>query len=565
LLWLGTTLPALGADIQVPTGTSINDALAGAGPGDRVLVQAGTYQETVSLVAGVELRGGYDASFSEGSRDPQSNVTMIHGDGVRSCIVSGATVDSARVDGFLLRGAGGNPGGAIQVNGGSPVFSGNEISENRRSGVTGGAFIVGGSTARFENNVFRDNSTSGSGGAFRIENSAPEICGNTFEGNVARNAGGALFVFNSTVACSSNTIRDGLAGNGGGGAFCFQECPDGGIVKDTVIEDCEAGHGGAILIRDESQVSFEGTSIRRCSATAASGGYGGGVFVTWFSGLSMTDARFEDCSATTSGGGLYSFRSDLRLTGSDASSATSAAAFVNCTASHQGGGMWVFASVDTAINRVTGVRFSDCTAYLEGGGFYFEECELLFSENLLERCAGRDGGGGAIVTRAIPSPFMVVVNNTFYKCSATLDPAEGPGGGLVLMSPNNASVGLLAGNVISHTLSGACLSCLGGIGEAVPTLRCTTIFNDPANPSEATSGAQCAAPIGAQGNAIRDPVFCSPNPVTYRLQACGVELNCDDARNITGHNIRGVTDAPCACGIFSIEEASWGQIKAKYR
>jgi hypothetical protein len=53
--------------------------------------------------------------------------------------------------------------------------------------------------------------------------------------------------------------------------------------------------------------------------------------------------------------------------------------------------------------------------------------------------------------------------------------------------------------------------------------------------------------------------------VTYRLQACGVELNCDDARNITGHNIRGVTDAPCACGIFSIEEASWGQIKAKYR
>ncbi|MGH2570796.1 MAG: right-handed parallel beta-helix repeat-containing protein [bacterium] len=549
------------AQIQVPAGGSFQAGLAAASPGDTVCVQAGTYLEQVTLVPGVALLGGWDAGFT--SRDPDANVSMIHGAGVRSCIVSGSGADTATVvDGFTLRGAGGSPGAAIRVTGGSPVFSHNDVSENRLAGIAGGAYVSGGSTARFSDNEFRENSTGGSGGAFRIEGSSPVIERNVLTGNVARNSGGGFYVFQSTLACTDNTIRGGLAGNGGGGAFSFQECPAGGVVTGTVIEDCAAGHGGAIHLRDESAVTFVNTVIKRCSATAASGGFGGGVFVLGFSSIDMSSARFEDCSATADGGGVWSFQSTLKLTGPDATSASSPAAFSGCSALGRGGGIWAFATDDTTQNQIKGVRFSDCSARDEGGGFYFEECDFLFAKNLLERCSASQGGGGAVRTAlSVGPPITVVVNNTFYACSSTLDPSTNPGAGLAVLGPNSPNAPtFLAGNIIAGTLSGACIGCPGG---TQPRIDCSTFHNDAANPSNVSGG--CPFQDGTNGNAARDPGFCDPNPVDYSLKDCALELNCPEAEDITGSTLRGVTDVTCPCAISAIEESSWGLIKSRYR
>lgn len=566
LAWLGTACPAFGAQIQVPAGSSINAGLAAASPGDTVCVQGGTYQEEVVLVPGVVLLGGWDAGFTV--RDPATHVSMIHGESVRSCVVSDASATAVNiVDGFTFHGAGGTPGAAIRVQGGSPVFSGNVIDGNRQAGVAGGAYITGGSTARFSDNVFRNNSSAGSGGAVRIESSSPVFEDNLFTGNVARSSGGAFYVYKSTLTATNNTIRDGLAGNGGGAAFFFAECPDGGVVSNTTIEDCKAGHGGAIVVRDESIVTFDGATIRRCEADAVTGGYGGGVFVLGYSSFTMLDARIEDCSATADGGGLYSFRSDLRLEGADAADPLSAFAFVNCSAQGQGGGLWAFASRDTSRNRVDRVRFSDCTSRDEGGGFYFEECSILFSRNVVERCTGSHGGGGTVFTSVTAAtPVTVIVNNTFYECSATNDPAGDPGGGLVVAGPSNSRLAYLAGNIISNTLSGACIACTGGAGISQPTIRCSTVHNDPGNTSELFGGTNCRLSFQADNrNAEREPGFCSSSPTDYSLRNCDVEVNCPEAQDITGALLRGATDATCPCNLADVEESTWGQIKARYR
>jgi hypothetical protein len=336
-------------------------------------------------------------------------------------------------------------------------------------------------------------------------------------------------------------------------------------VSGTVIEDCEAGHGGAILVRDETTVTFESTVIRRCSATAATGGYGGGAFVLGFSELEMSGARFEDCSATADGGGLFSFRSTLRLTGPNAASPSSPAAFAGCAARGQGGGVWAFAAQDTAENRITGVRFSDCSARDEGGGFYFEECAILFAKNVVERCSGGDGGGGAIRTAlTVLPPLTVLANNTFYGCSSTLDPSTDPGGGIAVLGPTSPNApAYLAGNIIAGTLAGACVGCGGGAGQTEPVILCSTLHNDAGNPSSLFGA--CPFQPGLNGNAARDPGFCSPNPVDYKLSSCTVEVNCQEATAITGALLRGATDA-CGCGpIAAVEESSWGRIKSRYR
>jgi hypothetical protein len=560
LLFVATASRA--AQIQVPAGSSIQAGLAAASPGDTVCVQAGTYLEQVTLVPGVALLGGWDAAFA--TRDPDVHVSMIHGEGVRSCIVSGSGANPATVvDGFTLRGAGGAPGAAIRVTGGSPVFSHNDVSENRLAGIAGGAYISGGSTVRFSDNVFRDNSTGGSGGAFRIEGSSPRFERNVLTGNVARNSGGAFYVFRSTVDCTANTIRDGLAGTGGGGAFFFQDCAAGGVVTGTVIEDCEAGHGGAIVLRDESVVTFVNTVITRCSATAASGGFGGGAFVLGFSSIDMRSARFEDCSATADGGGVFSFHSTLKLTGPDATAEPSPAAFAGCSALGRGGGLWAFAANDTALNRITGVRFSDCSARDDGGGFYFDESAILFATNVVERCSGSNGGGGAIRTAlTVGPPVTVLANNTFYECSSTLA-SKDPGGGIAVLGPTSPNApAYLAGNIIARTLSGACIACTGGPGTTQATILCSTFHNDAGNPSN-LSGA-CPFQPGVNGNAARDPGFCSPDPVDYALGTCGVEVNCSEAQVITGRSLRGVTDV-CSCRTTAVVESSWGLIKSRYR
>ena len=78
LLALGASSPSIAATIRVPDDQpTIAAGLSAASAGDSVLVAAGSYFENVQLKEGVQLLGGWDASFA--TRDPSAFVSTVSG------------------------------------------------------------------------------------------------------------------------------------------------------------------------------------------------------------------------------------------------------------------------------------------------------------------------------------------------------------------------------------------------------------------------------------------------------------------------------------------------------
>jgi hypothetical protein len=570
--------PALAGDLRVPVDhPTIAAALAAAGAADRVVVQAGTYFESVVLKNDVELRGGYDATFQDATRDPSLNVTILHGGGVGAAVTANAVNSATIVDGFLITGGGGSPGAGIVVNGGSPVFVNNEITGNRQSGVAGGVYIQGGSTARFEGNNVHDNSSKGSGGGFHILNSAPVLIANTIEDCVAPNAGGGIYVFNSAVYCSAAVMRGNRSGEGGGGAIRIQATASGARFADCTIDACTSPYGGGILVKDAANVVLSDCDITNCTADpygAAPQQLGGGLAVFPFCSANLIDVRFDQCAATGAltsfGGAVYCQVGTLTLDGVDATDPSPTASITGCRADFRGGAIYA----DSSSGIVQRVFIANCTAGDVGGGIHIEESTFTIQENVITDCSANDGGGISIRGIFGGSPQSLVLNNTIFRCSAVL--TGGAGGGILHVGPANKSNARIAGNLISHTVNGACVRCrsVSGTGTASkPSINCTTMHVDPSNPTTtpiAAGDGSCSSAFASDAsNRTGDPLFCGAMP--FHLQSCSPDVNSLGALNcfvaVTGRLDRGAawTESHCGCGITSLEPASWGMIKSLYR
>jgi len=86
--------------------TSVSDAIAASASGDQIWVASGTYNETLVLIPGISLYGGF--SGTEGNdefdlRDWQTNETNIDASGFYVSAVTGA--NHTVVDGFTVTGA----------------------------------------------------------------------------------------------------------------------------------------------------------------------------------------------------------------------------------------------------------------------------------------------------------------------------------------------------------------------------------------------------------------------------------------------------------------------------
>jgi hypothetical protein len=580
-LGLAAFSPALGADITVSSGQSVSAALATATAGDRVLVEAGSYYESVALVDGVELRGGYDASFSEGTRDPLANVTMIHGSEVSPAVTSGPGVGSSTVvDGFLLSGGGGTPGACVLVDGGAPVFSNNSISGNHHTGIAGAVYIFGGSSARFADNLISDNSSVGSGGGMRVEHSSPEIVRNTFDGCLAPSHGGGLYAVQTAMACSSNVFRDCRSRDGGGGGVYLQNCGDDAVFVDTVFENCDGPFGGGLLIKDECSPQLQRTLFDGCSASRSGGG--AAIFGCDFFGPTFNGAVFLDCTAEQSGGGLYADGSIVHLLGSDPTTDSetdrSLVTFARCLSgegqSGSGGGL----ATSKCVGTVELARFMDCRSDSMGGGMYLFRSEMIVTQCIVENCVAGSGGGIALHTNAassLLSPQSLVQNCTINACEAT-DGAGRPGGGMTVAAIGSLDIALIAGNIVTNVVDGAGIRCVRGSsasGTGRPTIHCSSFHADPGNGDTVIDGNNCSDSFSSGvSNFASDitgyePEYCDAIPVDYSIKACGLDAgtNCIYAVEELDH--RGANQITCSdpCDLVSIESASWGEIKALYR
>jgi hypothetical protein len=129
---------------------TIGEALAvPPASGDTVAVAGGTYNETIVMVDGVDLLGGYNNDFTV--RDPVANVTTIDAGGAGSA-VTGA--DNATLDGFTI--TGGNSGG-VTLNGVNTTVTNNIVKDNATFGID----VYGGGTPTITDNEIYGNTLSG--------------------------------------------------------------------------------------------------------------------------------------------------------------------------------------------------------------------------------------------------------------------------------------------------------------------------------------------------------------------------------------------------------------------
>ena len=193
--------------------------------GGEVWVEAGVYEERITLAEYVHVYGGFEGSeTSRSERDWDGNVTLIdgqHGGTVVLAPQGGHLLNT--VDGFTIRHGNATFGGGIYAVDSSPLIEHNRISENSaRSG--GGIYLRWSSPVITGNTIASNlayNEWGEGGGGIASDRSFPLIANNVITGNVARWRGGGIWVvgIESSPQVFNNTITANSGQLGGGGIY----------------------------------------------------------------------------------------------------------------------------------------------------------------------------------------------------------------------------------------------------------------------------------------------------------------------------------------------------------
>ncbi len=326
--------------------TTIQAGINHAVSGDKVIVAAGIYKETVLMANGVSLLGaGWRDTVIDATDLPNSAVTF---DGTpASPMLSGFTITGGRGD--QRSDIGGEPvtiGGGILILNSSPVIAENRIIANvlDEGYCLGGGIYVDAQAATpvIRDNIFVGNvamsatvAGSGKGGAIyvAVKDGGAIIRGNRIEGNLAVEGGGILVenFSNAAVILERNKLENNQAvtgaaawlsdadgsttqvvnneftGNGsdtaaaaGGGVFA-QAAGTGffRIVNNTLVDHSLPQGSGAALALDDS-VATNSNSLVANNVIAGNLAVNGSLDHTAFSGTIRSN-DFHD----NTGGDLY--------------------------------------------------------------------------------------------------------------------------------------------------------------------------------------------------------------------------------------------------------------------
>jgi predicted outer membrane repeat protein len=254
--------------------TSLQDALAGAAPGDEVWVAQGTYrpdqgagitpgdrEAAFAIPTGVIVQGGYPGIHAHrGDRDSQLYPTILSGDlkGDDSPNPDVKTLadDPARKDNSLCV-------VVSQRNTTATVLDGFTITGAMRAGLS-----CVDSNPSISDCVFVYNLSPSEGGAVRLEGSDAVLTQCTFIDNEAGNAGGAIYCDGTHLSMTGCTFRRNSSKRGG--AFVLA-----GPSRSVMIGDCtfilnSADFGGAIHLYS-SHMTLSGCLLKDNSARLSGG------------------------------------------------------------------------------------------------------------------------------------------------------------------------------------------------------------------------------------------------------------------------------------------------------
>ncbi len=259
--------------------------------GDVVRVAPGTYSPpyTLQIATGVQLIGaGLGRTIVEGVGGPTGPVFRIaNGD------------SSTRLEGFVIRGGGGDNGGAVEILGGAAPGWGPIITRNE----------------------FSDCGVSENGGAIFISRVASDYCRplifhNTFRGNEAGQNGGAICAMDGAdpyiYRCEFYGNSASGTGTQGGGAIYLSGCEARIQRCEVVGNHAPAGSGGGIAVTAPSSiVEITETAVRTNTAD-----YGAGIWVdTAAFQTFITNCRIASNLASGLGGGLRIYNAPVVIDG----------------------------------------------------------------------------------------------------------------------------------------------------------------------------------------------------------------------------------------------------------
>jgi uncharacterized repeat protein (TIGR01451 family) len=235
---------------------TIQEAIDAAVDGDHVVLDSGTYRESLDLRGKkITLRSSADA-----------RATILDGEGLPTAIItaiSGESLDTV-VEGLTFRNGTGRFTGACFI-----------------GGYLGGAIFVQHGGISVRDSIFENNG--------RLEE----------DGRRTITGGGAIFACDADLSVTGSTFRSNIAGFGG--AIRFVARAHHGTVADSFFEEGRAGHGGGIfsLLEVGSSFSVRGSHFVRNHAT-----HGAGVWMTLrdHTTAEVTSSWFRDGIAAFGGG-----------------------------------------------------------------------------------------------------------------------------------------------------------------------------------------------------------------------------------------------------------------------
>lgn len=176
---------AQAADIHVPADQpGIQQAIAAARDGDRVLVDPGTYAEHIDFLGkniAVQSTGGAAVTFLDGTHSGRV-VTIASGE-TRAALLSGFTIRNGKAEGDF--------GGGIHIENASPTISGNDIVRN--DACVGAGVSSDSGSPRIVRNRFSGNRATCNGGGLAVYSPVDAVVeGNLFEHNYAQDNGAGM-------------------------------------------------------------------------------------------------------------------------------------------------------------------------------------------------------------------------------------------------------------------------------------------------------------------------------------------------------------------------------------
>ena len=325
-------------------------------------------------------------------------VLKITGVGSRPTINGGGTSRiftvvnaSLHLDGVMVENGKAVSGGAIAASGSiltlnHTVFFGNIAL------IYGGALEVSGGSSVFSRESAFLSNTAGSGGAVYITDasSASWTGETTFSNNVAENSGALHVGGRSSVSWAGVTVFFGnVASAFFGGALQVKDSSSASWSGAMSFKNNSATiFGGAVVVLDEGSISWNGST--KFSNNSVSHGGGGALVVTTNSDVSWSGlTTFSDNSAFAGRGALFVYNS------SSVSWSRGTMFSNNKVAEAEGGAIGV---IESAVSWNGETTFLANNAATEGGAIYALESSITWSTDTIFSHNTADEGGAILLT-----------------------------------------------------------------------------------------------------------------------------------------------------------------------